>query len=79
MNDRAHSNLVTYKTVEGTGAVDLGETEAARVHDQLPQAVQGLSPAREMAPKSVEGRGREPAVKLIMVNDHSVQGWNELP
>jgi len=32
-----------------------------------------------MAPKSMEGCGREPAVKLIIVKDHSVQGWNELP
>lgn len=79
MNDSAHSNLATYKTVEGTGAADLGEAEAARVHDRLLQAVQGLSPEREMAPRSMEGRGREPAVKLIMVNDRSVQGWSELP
>lgn len=79
VNDSANSNLVTYEIVEGIGAIYLGEAEAANVHDQLQQAVRGLSPEREMAPKSMEGRGREPAVKLIIVKDHSVQGWNELP
>lgn len=79
MSDSANSNLVTYTVVEGMGALYLGEAETPGVHDQLQQAVKGLSPEREMAPEYMEGHGREPAVKLIIVKDHSVQGWSELP
>lgn len=58
--------------MEGIGAVYTGGAEAAGIPDQLQQTVKGPSPDREirlplMAPEAMEGRGREPEVKLIIM------------
>ena len=71
MNDRVHSNLVSYEIVERMGlfALEKQRLQVYRISFSQQSKGRHLKEIRLplMAPESMEGRGREPDVKLIII------------